>query len=215
MQNYTGTENAHKPLLIEGEVQVERSVSKFAEMEFLRGREFLRQEIMMVLDMDPDKLGVHKDSNRSISKEADEAFHSEVIWPRQAIVEEEINNKLISFIFGWDDLLFQHREGDPRRKEDASEQMNKHQAAGRVSINDNRAAMGLPPKPGGDELYIMSPQGIVLVRDLPDLRGLVGVGAGGVGSTAVQGANPPSAVDESPPLTRREADEVSQNEPRD
>ncbi len=214
-QNYSGPENAHRPLLIEGDVSVEKSVSKLAEMEFLEGREFLRQEIMMVLNMDPDKLGIHKDSNRSISKEADEAFHSEVIWPLQAIVEEEINNKLILSIFGYDDVLFQHREGDPRRKVDQSEQMTKHQSAGRLTINDNRAAMGLAPIEGGDEAYILSPSGIFLVRDLPKLAGgNIGLFNGGLGTTSSGNQNSPNAVDPTPALTASQADAVSQHEPK-
>lgn len=94
-QNYTGPENAHKPLLLEGDVDVERSVSSSQEMEFLRGRMLLRQEIAMVLEVDLEKLGVHEDSNRSVSREVDESFYSETVWPRQVIIEEEINNKLI------------------------------------------------------------------------------------------------------------------------
>jgi len=55
-ENYTGPQNAHRPLLIEGDVDVEKSVSTPAEMEFLQGRMLLRQEIAMCLEVDLENL---------------------------------------------------------------------------------------------------------------------------------------------------------------
>ena len=169
-QNYVGPENAHRPLLIEGDVDVRPSVSSQVEMEFLEGRKFLRQEIMMVLDMDPDKLGLHEDSNRSVSKEGDDAFHSETLWARQSVVEEEINNVLILQTFGWDDILFIHNDGDPRRNESKADIRTKNLHAGRDTINEQREADGKPIYgPEGDRPFLMTPTGLVYLDRLDEV----------------------------------------------
>jgi hypothetical protein len=155
--------------LIEGDVDVQRSVSKPAEMEFLNGRKLLRTEILMVLEMDPDKVGIHEDSNRSVAKETSEAFNAETIWPRQGIVEEVINNELILGIYRWDDILFQFQEGDPRRKQDLADTRDKDLKSGRESLNDQREAMGKVKVKGGDKPFISLPQGVILVEHLEQL----------------------------------------------
>lgn len=209
-QNYSGPENAHRPLLIEGDVSVEKSVARPAEMEFLEGRKFLRQEILMVLEMDPDKVGVHEDSNRSTSKESAYAFLSEVIWPRQNIVEDEFNNGFILGRFGWDDIVVDSAEGDPRRNIDMAEVYDKHQNAGRLSVNDARRKMGEAPIDGGDEPFIMTPTGIVFVKNLPEMQ-----------KQAMEAAQQPADLLAKPPiaakptkqpLTRIKADAVKQGE---
>jgi HK97 family phage portal protein len=213
-QNYVGPQNAHRPLLLEGDVAVEKSVSDPREMEFLSGRKLLRQEISMALEVDLDKLGIHEDSNRSVSKEVNEAFQSESVWPRQVLVEEEINNQLIDRIFGWDDILFVNRERDPRRTQDQADTMDKNLKSGRQSINEQRAEMGYPPIKGGDVYFIMSPTGIVVVENLPDMAeqqlaaGDPIQAAGGIGSTGQASPKAPQSA----PLTRRQADAVSQRE---
>lgn len=160
-ENYVGPENAHRPLLLEGDVTVASSVSSAHDMEFLNGRTFNREEIMMVLEMDPSKLGIVQGSNRSFNQNQAQNFQSEVVWPTQAIIEEEINNKLIAINFGWDDITFQHRESDPRRAGEQAALWNLHQNAGRLSPNDGRKQMGLPPVKGGDVYAYMTPAGLI------------------------------------------------------
>lgn len=214
-QNYSGPENAHRPLLIEGDVDVKSSVAKPVEMQFLEGRKFLRQEILMVLEMDPDKVGIHEDANRSVSKEMAEAFHSETIWPRQGVVEEVINNTFISEVLLWNDVIFAHNETDPRRTQDQAETWDKHQNSGRFTINHIRKLMGLDVLKGGDEAFIMTPTGLIFVRSLPELAeqqvvngGLPIVAAGGLGSRGQ--STPSTQVDSSPKQTRRQAEATSQ-----
>jgi HK97 family phage portal protein len=214
-QNYVGSQNAHKPLLIEGDVAVERSVSKNAEMEFLEGRRLLRSEILMVLEMDPDKVGIHDNSNRSTAKETGEAFNAETIWPRQGILEEEINNALIMGIFRWDDIVFQFMEGDPRRKQDLADTRDKDLKSGRETLNQQLEQMGHPKVEGGDDPFIMTPQGILLVKDLAALSAAIVKKAEQDAAPQPQPTQLPNsggiqAKPKVPQLTARQADAVSQ-----
>jgi HK97 family phage portal protein len=212
-QNYVGPENAHRPLLLEGDVVVEKSVSNPAEMQFLEGRKFLRQEIAMVLEIDLDKLGLHEDSNRSVSKEVNDAFRAESIWPRQAVLEEVINNGLIDAIFGWDDILFQFSDKDPRQTQDQADTMDKNLKSGRESVNEQRQKMGKAPIPGGDVHFIMTPTGIIMVENLPELlkqqaeTGMPTQAAGGQGSA---GQPSPATGPKREPKTAAQAEATSQ-----
>jgi phage portal protein BeeE len=219
--NYVGSENAHRPLLLEGDVDVEKSVSSRQEMEYLEGRKLLREEILMVLDMDPDKVGLHEHSNRSTSKVSDTSFHAETVWPRQVIVEEELSNALLMNLYKWDNVLVHHLEGDIGRRSDEAEIWDRHQKMGRLSVNDILKSMGRPTlsdEEGGNVRFIMGPSGMIPLSMIEDFaRAQLNKGKTvplrGTGSTDFGGTNQPTGSQREP-LTRNQADAVSQNEPR-
>lgn len=195
--NYTGSQNAHRPLFIEGDVTVEKSVSTRVEMEFLEGRKLLREEIGMVLGVDLEKLGIHAGSNRSIAKEQNDAFHSETIRAEQQIIEDEINFMLIYSIFGWDDIVVTHAEADNRKRREQVEIWNEEQKMGRMSINDIRAEQGKPRLPDnqGDDYMIHSPAGVMpipMILKLAELQANPDP-VSGVGTDATGQRNPPTA----------------------
>lgn len=196
IQNYQGNQNAHKPLLLEGDIEVSKSVSTRQEMQFIEGRKFNRQEILSVLDIDPSKLGITEDSNRSTSKEADNTFRQENVAPLQLVVEEEINNHLIMRLFGTDEILF--RQNDSSRR-DLLEMMKLYAEAERMgimSINQIKGELGLPKVDGGDVHFVQTAAGAIPVEWLDDvaqrLISPTGLPMSGSG-TANQ---PPSAVPE-------------------
>lgn len=161
-ENYTGPENAHKPIVIEGEsISIEKSVATHTEMGFLDGRKFIIMEILAVLDVPPAKIGIMETANRSNSKEQDKTFRTESVSPLQYIVESVINDQFIRKILGVENTIFVHSEGDTR---DAIEQMDyytKGEAWGIFNANEIRERLGMAPVEGGDINIIMSPTGAV------------------------------------------------------
>jgi HK97 family phage portal protein len=168
-QNYVGTENAHKPVILEGDIDIQKSVSTRAEMEFIAGRKFNRMEILSVLDVDPSKLGIQEDSNRSTSKEADNTFRQENISPLQLVVEEEINNALILTLFGWDDILFRQNDASRRDQLDLMKLYAEGERMGVFSINQVKGELGLPPIDGGDVHFVQTAAGAIPVEWLDDV----------------------------------------------
>lgn len=166
-KNYTGAQNAHKPLVLEGEsVSVEKAVATHNEMGFLEGRKFIILEILAVLDVPPVKVGITDTANRSTAKEEDKTFRGEAISPLQNIVQSVINDYFIRDILGVKETIFIHSEADTR---DAIEQMDyytKGQAWGNFNVNEVRAKLGMAPVDGGDINGIMSPTGFVPVDRL-------------------------------------------------
>lgn len=169
-QNYIGTDNAHKPLLLEGDIEVKRSVSTAQEMQFIEGRKLLREEMLEVLDVPAQKLGITEDSNRSESKEADNTFRQETVQPIQGVVEEEVNNRLVLEMFGWDDIVFAHNEVSTRDSLDMMKLLAEAERMGVLSIDEIRdRQFGLPPVEGGSQHFVQTAAGLIPLPLLDDV----------------------------------------------
>jgi HK97 family phage portal protein len=160
-QNYVGAANAHRPLILEGDIKVERAGSSPAEMQFLEGRIFNRQEILSVLDIPPEKLQINGSSNRSTGKESDNTFRSESLAGWQSIIEEEINNRLILELFGWDDTVFRFREASKRDLIEMTKSLAELSRMGVYSVNEIRGDFGFANVKGGDVHAIQSAAGVI------------------------------------------------------
>jgi phage portal protein BeeE len=162
-QNYVGPENAHRPMLLEGEITVDTSIRSPQEMQFIEGRKFNRQEILALMDVDPSKLGINENANRSVAKEADNSFRSETISPLQTIVEEEISNTLILEVFGFDDVLFEQEESSLRDRLALLETFAIGERMGVFSVNRIIKELGGKPIEGGDAHFIQTAAGLIPV----------------------------------------------------
>jgi HK97 family phage portal protein len=166
-KEYTSAANAHKPLLLEGDVDVSKSVSSPAEMQFIEGRKQLTMEILAVFDLPYTKLGGTSESaNRSQSAENDKTFRSETIKPLQSIVEEVMNEQLLYVIFNIKDVLFEHSEVDYRDESAQMDMYIKGLAHGIYTINYVRNKLGLPPVEGGDVASLSTPLGLMPVSEV-------------------------------------------------
>lgn len=194
-QNYVGNDNAHRPIILEGDIDVQKSVNTRQEMQFIELRDFSRQEILSVLDIDPTKIGVNQDSNRSTSKEADNTFRQENIAPLQLVVEEELNNHLIRRLFGWEDMLFRQNDSSRRDMLDMMKLYGEGEKLGVFSINQIGAELGLPPIPGGDVHFIQTAAGAIPVEWLDDVAARLIPSISPVGSPT----GTPSGVQPTPP----------------
>lgn len=163
---YSGSENAHLPMILTGKMRVEKSVVSHEEMGFLGGRKQLMMEILSVLDVPPAKIGHMESANRSNSKEQDKTFRTESVTPLQYIVESVVNDQFLRGVLGVQETIFRHSKADVR---DAQEQMDlwadglQH---GIYNINEVRAELGRAPIDGGDINTVMTPTGAVPVVDL-------------------------------------------------
>lgn len=169
-QEYVTPEKAHRPLLLEGDVKVEKSVASPAEMEFIKGREFLKGEILDVLDVPKSKMASQSDSaNKSSSAEADKTFRVENIMPLQSIVEEGVNEQLLWVGLSIQETVFAHKDVDMRDEKERMEVDIEGMTHGIFTINDLRAQRGMGPVNGGDEPFIQTASGIVPVKDIANL----------------------------------------------
>jgi HK97 family phage portal protein len=160
-QKYVGTYNAHRPVLLEGGVKVEKSVATAQEMQFVELRRVNRMEILGVLGVDPTKLGILEDANRSTAKESEDTFHTETVDSIVSIIEEEINNKLILGLFRMDDILFQFNRNDPRQQASMLETYGNAEMKGIFTVDEIRAKLGMGTVPGGNIPIIQTAAGMM------------------------------------------------------
>lgn len=165
-EKFVGSENAHLPLVIDGDVQVHNTSPSMQDMGFEEGRSSIRAQILAVLGVPPAKLGYMETANRSNSKEQDKTFRTETILPLQNLVERGLSDQFIRDVLGVDSILFNHSDADVR---DRQEQMDLWKSAvqnGLMTINEVRKLMGYSEMDGGDIAFIMSPTGAVPVVDM-------------------------------------------------
>ena len=167
-QNYVGTRNAHRPMLIEGDVTVTRGVGQLQDMQYVDGRVLNRQEIMSVMDIPPDRLQVVEDFRRQ-QPGSSSTFQMETISPLQALVEEEINLSLLLDIFGWDDVLFKHNAADDRTELELAKLYAEYERIGVMSINQIANRLGLPKVEGGDTHFVQTAAGMIPVELLDEV----------------------------------------------
>ena len=165
-KEYTSAANAHKPLLLEGDVDVSKSVSSPAEMQFIEGRRQLTLEILAVFDLPYSKLGGTSDSaNRSQSAENDKTYRTETIMPLQSIVEEIINEDLLPNTFKITDVLFNHEDIDTRDEQTQMKLFIDGMTHGIYDLNYVRKQIGLPPTDGGDIAFFQTATGLTPVSE--------------------------------------------------
>lgn len=171
-KEYSAVQNAHKPIILEGDVSVSESVSSHANMQFIEGRDQLMMEILAVFDMPYTKIGGTKESaNRSQSSENDKSYRTETIAPLQSMVEDMINEELIFERLSIQDTMFKHRDVDTRDEEIQMKLNIDAMTAGVYDLNYVREKLGLAPVEGGDEPFIQTPLGLMpvsLIRELAE-----------------------------------------------
>jgi len=172
-QNYVGTDNAHRPIILEGDIGVNKAGTTSQEMEFIAGRKLNREEILSALDVDPTKVGIHEHSNRSNAKESDNTFRTETVAPLQSIVEDEISNSFILGMLGWDDVLFEQQESAPRDQLDQMSLFKDAIQTGIFSINDVLDQLGRPHVPGGDTHFIQTAAGLVPLDQVENVSAML------------------------------------------
>ncbi len=113
----------------------------------LQWQEFLMRVIANAFDLPPMLLGVQSDVNRSTAGElAEEAFQSAVV-PLAKLIAEHITRDVFSKALGWDDVEFIFNDLVSRDATEEAAIQAQLIAAGVLTVNEVRAARGLPPLP--------------------------------------------------------------------
>jgi len=147
---FQGPENAHKDLLLEGEVTFKDLQKAPQDVEFLELRKFNREEILAVYGVPPAKLGIIETGNigAGTGKSQDFTFQNEVVIPHQERIERRINRKIVRDAMGIVDCVFRFNKASQDAEEaDTDEKVaRKHQIylqSGVMTPDEVRAELGL------------------------------------------------------------------------
>ena len=86
-----GVKNAHKDILLEGGISYDKIQLSPKDMEFLRQREFSREEICAALGVPPAIVGIFRYANYANAEMQERIFYQKTILPKVSDFEEKLS----------------------------------------------------------------------------------------------------------------------------
>ena len=162
---FTGAENAHKPLVVEaqvdGAIDVKVLGGKPQEMGFLDLRKYVRAEILTVLNTPPGKLGITEDVNKSNMVEQDKNYYQEEVSPMLNILSSTIDF-FIQKRMKIKNYKYVFISKDFRSQKEQLELLDAEMDLGLRTLNDILDSRGFKKVKGGDLRLIQIPGGVVV-----------------------------------------------------
>lgn len=155
--NFTGTENAHKPIIVEG-AQVTPFMLTQKEMDFLASQEFTRKEILSFFFVSDAMLGGLDNANRSNMDATEYNLAKYAVKPRVEQYLELLNNQLVKKV---DPSLEFYT--DPIVPEDLEAKLAEAKASVNAwaTIDEVRGQYGLEELPDGQGKVMLIPANLV------------------------------------------------------
>ncbi|MDY0008137.1 MAG: phage portal protein [Bdellovibrionales bacterium] len=148
---FTGAGNAGRPLVLEGGLDWREMSLSPKDMDWLAGKDVSAREIALAFHVPPQLVGIDGSLTFANFEQARLALFDDAILPLIDHVKDELNHWLAPR-FG-DDISIDYDvdkiEAFAQRREKIWQRVN---AADFLTLNEKRAALGLPPLTGGDNL---------------------------------------------------------------
>ncbi len=157
---YQGAINAGRPMLLEGGLRWQQMAFSPQDMEFIQGKHVSAREIALAFGVPPMLLSVPGDNTYSNYQEANRALWRQTILPLLDKTCSALNNWLAPK-FGDDLRLDYDSDVVPALIADRNATWDRVNAAGFLTVNEKRAAVGMGPIEGGDTLPAPLPAGPV------------------------------------------------------
>jgi HK97 family phage portal protein len=142
-EKYKGTKNAGKMAFLENGLKYQQMGSNLRDSRFDNVSMELRDEICAIFGVPASKLGLESHDNRATAEASDYTYQSETIVPKLSLIQEKLNEKLISV---YDPRLyceFENNVGEDKEYKLKERQINL--STGFSSIDELRADDGLDP----------------------------------------------------------------------
>lgn len=149
--NYQGTANAGRPLLLEGGLDWKEMSFNPKDMDFIQSKHVAAREIALAFGVPPMLLGIQGDNTYANYQEANRAFHRQTILPLMGKACEALNQWLAPR-FGAGLRLWFDADQIEALSADREALWSRVQAADFLTINEKRAATGYAPIAQGDRL---------------------------------------------------------------
>lgn len=156
-ESFTGTENAHKPLIVEG-ATVKPFMLTQKEMDFLASQQFTRKEILAFFFVAGAMLGDLDNANRSNLEATEYNLAKYAVKPRVEQYLELLNERLVKLVdssleFYTDPIVPEDVEAKLKQ---ATESVNKW-----ATIDEVREEYGLDPLPNGQGKVLYVPANLI------------------------------------------------------
>jgi HK97 family phage portal protein len=163
-QNYTGSENAGKTMLLKGTdgLDYQKMGMELGEVALKEMKDMTRDDIMVMFRVSKTMLGISDDVNRANAREGKQVFIENIIKPELDRFIDQVNSKLAPMFEKGLTLYYK----DPATI--SEQEMMKEWEIGHnkwLTTNDIRFEKGLDPIEGGDVIY--QPLNLVPMSETP------------------------------------------------
>ena len=142
-EKYRGVKNAGKMAFLENGLKYQQMGSNVRDARFEFVSEEIRNEICACFGVPASKLGLEAHDNRATAEASDYTYQSETIVPKLTLIQEKINEKLVSL---YDPRLFSEFENIvPEDKDFLLKERQINLTTGFSSIDELRLEQGLDP----------------------------------------------------------------------
>jgi HK97 family phage portal protein len=180
----TGTQNAGKPLLLEGGATAKPYMMSQQDLDFLESRKFSKDEILAMFRVSPSMLGMTENVNRANAESAEYTFAKYVVLPRVRQFVSVLNAQLVKPYDKSLELGFKNVVPD-----DTTAQLEQDKAAinNWMTIDEVRERYGLAALENGNGNVLYIPATSLPITSAGE--GLGDTGAGGDGTGDNQNSN--------------------------
>lgn len=154
-ENYTGVENANKPMILMGGLKASNVGMSQKDMEFIQGQRWTRDKVMALFGTTKTILGITEDVNRANAETNEFVFAKYMVKPRVEKVIDYLNEFYLPMFKGSENVFFMIDDPVPANVEQETEVFSKALAGGSwMTPNEVRQVKGLETIDNGDSLYI-------------------------------------------------------------
>lgn len=154
-EQFSGSSNAGRPMLLEGGLEWKEMSLNPKDMEFLEGKHSAARDIALAFGVPPQLLGIPGDSTFANYSEAKTAFWTDTVLPHLGCTLDAFNRWLTP-LYGDDLFVWYDEEMIPAIEPVRKQKADRINAAGYMTINEKRRAMGMDDVDGGDTILIPS-----------------------------------------------------------
>lgn len=152
-EQISGSQNAGRPLVLEGGLNWQEMSLNPKDMEFLEGKHSAARDIALAFGVPPQLLGIPGDSTYSNYSEAKLAFWTDAVLPQLGWTLVAFNRWLTP-LYGEGLFLWYDEEMIPALEPLRKAKAERINAASYMTINEKRRAMGLDDEDGGDVIFV-------------------------------------------------------------
>lgn len=167
---FSGPANSGRPLILEGGLDWKEMSINPKDMDFLEGKNGAARDIALAFGVPPQMIGIPGDSTYANYEQASLSFWTDTALPLLGDVLEGFNRWLTP-LYGEDLFFWYDEEMIPALETRRKQKADRINAAGYMTINEKRRAMGLDDVEGGDVVLVQSstiPLDLAGAVDLPE-----------------------------------------------
>lgn len=159
-QKYTKIYNAHKTMIVEGDMKWTPLTTSQKEMDYIQTMQMMRDKILAIFRVPRTALGITDDVNRANAEATDLVFAKRTVKPKMEKLTEMLNEFLVPMFDNTGTLFLDYADPVPENIDQKLTLAKEGANAGILTPNEAREILGFDPIEGGDDLKVpVSPFG--------------------------------------------------------